>query len=167
MRGPPQELVVAAPAEAVLRPDRLSEQWGGVRVSIGEPLVRHRDALTAAGWDVQVLPGLDHLAAMHSSVVLPILSTWLRKAAWWGTRNMLPYGLDRGMSYPLAMMGLWGKRRWLRHLRTSMPLLLCSMPRWMSVVRSRSRTLIRSPDWLMGAWTFLPGRGWWRPGSLG
>jgi hypothetical protein len=61
-----------------------SEQWGGVRVSIGEPLVRHPDALTAAGWDVQVLPGLDHLAAMHSSVVPPILSTWLRKAAWVG-----------------------------------------------------------------------------------
>jgi hypothetical protein len=73
--------------------------------------------------------------------------------------------LDRGMSDPLVMMGLWGKRRWLRRLRTSRPLLLCSMPRWMSVVRSRSRMLIRWPGWLMGAWTFLPGRGWWRPGS--
>ncbi|MCU1565910.1 MAG: hypothetical protein JWQ56_847 [Pseudarthrobacter sp.] len=59
-----------------------SEQWGGVRVSIGEPLARHRDTLTAAGWEVQVLPGLDHLSAMHSSVVLPILSAWLRKAGW-------------------------------------------------------------------------------------
>ncbi|WP_163165495.1 alpha/beta hydrolase [Arthrobacter sp. Alg241-R88] len=59
-----------------------SPQWGGVRVSIGEPLARHRDALTAAGWDVQVLPGLDHLGAMHSSVVLPILTGWLRKIGW-------------------------------------------------------------------------------------
>ncbi|VXC47824.1 conserved hypothetical protein [Arthrobacter sp. 9AX] len=59
-----------------------SEQWGGVRVSIGGLLARHRDALTAAGWDVQVLPGLDHLGAMHSSVVLPILATWLRKVGW-------------------------------------------------------------------------------------
>ncbi|MGX1162188.1 hypothetical protein FBY31_3756 [Arthrobacter sp. SLBN-100] len=59
-----------------------SEQWGGVRVSIAEPLATHRDALTAAGWDVQVLPGLDHLSAMHSSVVLPILSAWLGKVGW-------------------------------------------------------------------------------------
>ena len=59
-----------------------SEQWGGVRVSIGEPLARHRDALAAAGWDVQVLPGLDHLSAMHSSVVLPILRVWLGKVGW-------------------------------------------------------------------------------------
>jgi hypothetical protein len=58
------------------------EQWGGVRVGIGEPLARHQAALTAAGWEVQVLPGLDHLSAMHSSVVLPILSTWLRKIGW-------------------------------------------------------------------------------------
>jgi pimeloyl-ACP methyl ester carboxylesterase len=58
------------------------EQWGGVRVGIGEPLARHQAALTAAGWEVQVLPGLDHLSAMHSSVVLPILGTWLRKAGW-------------------------------------------------------------------------------------
>jgi hypothetical protein len=59
-----------------------SQQWGGVRVSIGEPLARHYDALTAAGWDVRVLPGLDHLSAMHSAVVLPVLSAWLRKAGW-------------------------------------------------------------------------------------
>lgn len=59
-----------------------SEQWGGVRVSIGEPLAKHRDELVAAGWDVQVLPGLDHLGAMHSSVVLPLLGAWLRKVGW-------------------------------------------------------------------------------------
>lgn len=59
-----------------------SPQWGGVRVSIGEPLARHRDALIAAGWDVQVLPGLDHLGAMHSSVVFPILTGWFRKVGW-------------------------------------------------------------------------------------
>lgn len=59
-----------------------SQQWGGVRVRIGEPLARHRDALAAAGWDVQALPGLDHLSAMHSSVVLPILRAWLGKVGW-------------------------------------------------------------------------------------
>jgi hypothetical protein len=61
-----------------------SPQWGGVRVSIGEPLAKHRDELAAAGWDVQILPGLDHLSAMHSSVVLPILAGWLRKIGWVG-----------------------------------------------------------------------------------
>lgn len=59
-----------------------SPQWGGARVQIGEPLARHQEELIAAGWDVQVLPGLDHLGAMHSSVVLPLLTGWLRKAGW-------------------------------------------------------------------------------------
>lgn len=61
-----------------------SAQWGGVRVRIGEPLAQHQAALIAAGWDVQVLPGLDHLSAMHSSVVLPILTGWLQKIGWVG-----------------------------------------------------------------------------------
>jgi pimeloyl-ACP methyl ester carboxylesterase len=59
-----------------------SPRWGGVTVRIGEPLAAHRQELAAAGWDVQVLPGLDHLGAMHSSVVLPILAGWLHKAGW-------------------------------------------------------------------------------------
>jgi hypothetical protein len=59
-----------------------SPQWGGVRVSIGDPLARRRAELIAAGWDVQVLPGLDHLSAMHSAVVLPILADWLRRIGW-------------------------------------------------------------------------------------
>jgi pimeloyl-ACP methyl ester carboxylesterase len=57
-------------------------KWGGVQVRIGEPLATHRGALIEAGWDVQILPGLDHLGAMHSSVVLPILTGWLRKVGW-------------------------------------------------------------------------------------
>ncbi|HAG58596.1 MAG TPA: alpha/beta hydrolase [Arthrobacter bacterium] len=56
--------------------------WGGVRVAIGEPLARHKGALTTAGWDVRVLPGLDHMGAMHSAVVLPILTDWLQNAGW-------------------------------------------------------------------------------------
>jgi pimeloyl-ACP methyl ester carboxylesterase len=55
--------------------------WGSVRVRIGAPLAENADALTAAGWDVQVLPGLDHLSAMHGSVVLPILEGWLATVA--------------------------------------------------------------------------------------
>ena len=59
-----------------------SPQWGGVTVRIGEPLAAHQEALAAAGWDVQVLPGLDHLSAMHGSVVLPVLAGWLREIGW-------------------------------------------------------------------------------------
>jgi pimeloyl-ACP methyl ester carboxylesterase len=59
-----------------------SPQWGGVQVRIGAPLAAHQDELTAAGWEVQVLPGLDHLGAMHGSVVLPILAGWLGKVGW-------------------------------------------------------------------------------------
>jgi hypothetical protein len=57
-------------------------QWGNVQVRIGEPLATHRVALIEAGWDVEVLPGLDHLGAMHSSVVLPLLTGWLQKVGW-------------------------------------------------------------------------------------
>lgn len=57
-------------------------KWGDVQVRIGEPLATHKGALIGAGWDVQILPGVDHMSAMHSSVVLPILTDWLRKVGW-------------------------------------------------------------------------------------
>ncbi|MDP9904284.1 alpha/beta hydrolase [Arthrobacter bambusae] len=53
--------------------------WGNVHVKIGEPLTTHKQELIDSGWDVQVLPGLDHIGAMRSSVVLPLLTDWLRK----------------------------------------------------------------------------------------
>lgn len=57
-------------------------KWGGVQVRIGGPLADHRQTLIGAGWDVEILPGLDHLGAMRSSVVLPILTGWLQKVGW-------------------------------------------------------------------------------------
>jgi pimeloyl-ACP methyl ester carboxylesterase len=51
--------------------------WGDVTVVIADPLTTHRDVLEKDGWDVRVLPGLDHMSAMHSNVVLPILRDWL------------------------------------------------------------------------------------------
>lgn len=57
-------------------------KWGDVQVRIADPLVEHKGTLIKAGWDVQILPGLDHLGAMQSSVVLPILSRWLQKVGW-------------------------------------------------------------------------------------
>lgn len=56
-----------------------SPKWGGVTVRIAEPLVRDRDKLESAGWTVDVLPGLDHLGAMHSDVVLPLLRDYLSR----------------------------------------------------------------------------------------
>ena len=56
-------------------------RWGDVTVRIGEPLAAHERELIEAGWDVQVLPALDHLSAMHSDVVVPLLSAWLGKVS--------------------------------------------------------------------------------------
>lgn len=55
--------------------------WGDVQVRIGAPLAEHEHELTAAGWDVRVLPGLDHLGAMNSAVVVPLITAWLESAA--------------------------------------------------------------------------------------
>jgi len=54
-------------------------RWGDVTVRIGEPLAAHERELIEAGWDVQVLPALDHLGAMHSDVVGPLLRAWMGK----------------------------------------------------------------------------------------
>lgn len=56
-------------------------RWGNVRVRIGAPLAEHEPELTAAGWTVKVLPGLDHLGAMQSSAVVPLLKNWLDRVA--------------------------------------------------------------------------------------
>ncbi|NUR71554.1 MAG: alpha/beta hydrolase [Hamadaea sp.] len=52
-------------------------KWGDVTVDIAGPLVRRRADLTAAGWDVEVLDGLDHTGAMQATAVLPVLRPWL------------------------------------------------------------------------------------------
>jgi pimeloyl-ACP methyl ester carboxylesterase len=53
------------------------ERWGGVRVSLADPVVGRRAELEALGWQVRVLEGLDHLQAMQAAQVLPILRPWL------------------------------------------------------------------------------------------
>ena len=53
------------------------ERWGGVRVSVADPVIRGRDELEALGWQVEVLEGLDHMRAMQAAQVLPILRPWL------------------------------------------------------------------------------------------
>ncbi|MHA6668393.1 alpha/beta fold hydrolase [Homoserinimonas sp. A447] len=51
--------------------------WGDVTVRIAAPLLEHRAQLEAEGWSVELFPDRDHLTAMHSDVVLPLLRTWL------------------------------------------------------------------------------------------
>ncbi|WP_066369118.1 alpha/beta fold hydrolase [Herbidospora mongoliensis] len=53
------------------------DKWGGVTVDIAGPLLRNRDEIVAKGWEVRVLDGLDHMSAMRSEVVLPILTGWV------------------------------------------------------------------------------------------
>ncbi|MEW5849628.1 MAG: alpha/beta hydrolase [Myxococcota bacterium] len=55
------------------------KNWGDVRVSIGGPVVRHRQELQRLGWDVHILDGMNHMQAMQANVVLPILRDWLAR----------------------------------------------------------------------------------------
>jgi pimeloyl-ACP methyl ester carboxylesterase len=52
-------------------------QWGDVTVRIAQPLVEHGAQLEAEGWTVRLLPGRDHITAMHRDIALPLLAGWL------------------------------------------------------------------------------------------
>jgi pimeloyl-ACP methyl ester carboxylesterase len=56
------------------------ERWGGVRISMADPVIRRRAELESLGWQVRVLDGLDHTQAMQAPQVLPILRPWLLAA---------------------------------------------------------------------------------------
>ena len=53
------------------------ERWGGVRISMADPIINRRAELESLGWQVQILEGLDHTQAMQAPHVLPILRPWL------------------------------------------------------------------------------------------
>ena len=53
------------------------ERWGGVHVSMADPVIDRRAELEALGWQVRVLEGLDHMQAMQAAQVVPILRPWL------------------------------------------------------------------------------------------
>jgi pimeloyl-ACP methyl ester carboxylesterase len=55
------------------------ERWGGVHVSMADPVISRRAELESLGWQVQILEGLDHTQAMQTPHVLPILRPWLLK----------------------------------------------------------------------------------------
>jgi pimeloyl-ACP methyl ester carboxylesterase len=52
-------------------------KWDNARVEIGPALAANRAELEKQGWTVEVIPGADHMSAMHAAVVLPILLDWL------------------------------------------------------------------------------------------
>jgi len=56
-------------------------RWGDTRVAIADAVRRHHDDLTAAGWTIKILPGLDHLSAMHGDIVGPLMREWLTKTS--------------------------------------------------------------------------------------
>ncbi len=51
-------------------------QWGDTRVAIADAVIGQRKELTAAGWAVKILPGLDHISAMKGDTVLAVLRDW-------------------------------------------------------------------------------------------
>ncbi|WP_433382196.1 alpha/beta fold hydrolase [Actinoplanes sp. CA-142083] len=53
-------------------------QWDNLVVDIAGPLVAHRAELIALGWTVETVPGADHMVAMQTDRVLPILLPWLK-----------------------------------------------------------------------------------------
>lgn len=55
--------------------------WGDVFVSLATPTINARDELRDNGWEIHVLEGLDHTAAMLPQAVLPILRAWLERIA--------------------------------------------------------------------------------------
>ncbi|WP_257459501.1 alpha/beta fold hydrolase [Archangium lipolyticum] len=59
---------------------RYGKEWGDVLVSLAGPLLQRRSELEALGWEVRLLDGLDHTAAMQPGNVLPILRSWLLEA---------------------------------------------------------------------------------------
>ncbi|XVU23055.1 alpha/beta fold hydrolase [Actinoplanes sp. CA-054009] len=48
-------------------------KWGDIRVPIAERLAGNKAELTSLGWDVKLIPGVDHMAGMRPELVLPIL----------------------------------------------------------------------------------------------
>ncbi|GIM88243.1 alpha/beta hydrolase [Paractinoplanes toevensis] len=52
-------------------------KWGDAVVDMVGPLISGRELLIARGWQVEVVPGADHMAAMQAAVVLPLLTSWL------------------------------------------------------------------------------------------
>jgi pimeloyl-ACP methyl ester carboxylesterase len=56
------------------------ERWGGTTIDLTQPVRDHRPELEAAGWEVHILEGLDHMGAMQAEQVVPLLKPFLGRA---------------------------------------------------------------------------------------
>jgi pimeloyl-ACP methyl ester carboxylesterase len=54
------------------------DRWRNAYVSIGGAVERNRSRLQELGWTVHLLPGLDHMQAMHADKILAVAEPWLR-----------------------------------------------------------------------------------------
>ncbi|WP_250005963.1 alpha/beta hydrolase [Actinoplanes sp. M2I2] len=59
---------------------RYGPAWDNAYVALAEPLRANRARLRTYGWEVELIPEADHLAAMQAAVVLPLLVPWLRSS---------------------------------------------------------------------------------------
>ncbi len=57
------------------------ENWGNVFVSLTGPVVNNHTELEKRGWDVRLLDGLDHMQAMQSTPVVPVIQAWWAEKA--------------------------------------------------------------------------------------
>ncbi|MFC3743789.1 alpha/beta fold hydrolase [Paractinoplanes deccanensis] len=48
-------------------------KWGDIRVPIADRLAANSASLKALGWDVVLIPDVDHMAGMRPGIVLPLL----------------------------------------------------------------------------------------------
>jgi hypothetical protein len=53
-------------------------RWGNARIDIAGALASHREELTRQGWTVELIDGTDHMSAMQSGAVLPLIIPWLK-----------------------------------------------------------------------------------------
>jgi pimeloyl-ACP methyl ester carboxylesterase len=53
------------------------ERWRNALVRIGAAVEANQSQLEKLGWAVHLLPGLDHLQAMHADQILPVVEPWL------------------------------------------------------------------------------------------
>lgn len=53
------------------------ERWGDVHITIAQPFLEKQAELEGFGWDVRILPDLDHMQAMQAQQVLSLIRPWL------------------------------------------------------------------------------------------
>ncbi|HEY6710360.1 MAG TPA: hypothetical protein VJB61_22555, partial [Actinomycetota bacterium] len=77
------------------------ERWGGVRVSMADPVISRRAELESLGWQVQILEGLDHTRPCRPPTSSPSCAPG--SSVFWVRFDNRPMG--RGRSGPMHAPG--------------------------------------------------------------